>query len=137
MHNRGYVENIPGSPMYGCVEHMPVSSRFDCTQTNVKKYYNFMSDNNSNGLKGAVYNVQLAFQACRGANNKNNDLEAFVQQLVNDGKVSSNEQDIFKTRVVGNNNCASATTDLLDTQRFACVACTQKKRIQIHVNQLN
>jgi len=29
---RGYVKNVPGSPMCGCVEQMPVVTRADCTE---------------------------------------------------------------------------------------------------------
>ena len=97
---------------------MPVVSRSDCTQTNVQEYYNFVSHGISTGFTGSIYNIQLSFEACQGANNKNNDLEAFVQQLVNDNKVITAEQDIFKTRIVGNNKCSSATTELLEQEGF-------------------
>merc|ERR1719329_1889624 len=102
--------------MCGCVEHMPVVSRSDCTQTNVKESYTFLGD--SNNVGATIDRITVQFQACQGANNNNNDLEAFVQQLVNDGKLSTTEQNIFKTRIVGNNNCDDATSALLADSGF-------------------
>jgi hypothetical protein len=90
---------------------MPVVTRSDCTQTDVKEQYRFFK--NSTGFTATVEKVDLSFESCQGANNKNNDLEAFVQQLVNDGKLGEAEQDIFKTRVVGDNNCDSKRNELL------------------------
>jgi hypothetical protein len=118
MYQRGYVGSIPGSPMCGCVEHMPVVTRADCTQTNVQEYYTFSQNVDQSGFTSAVDGIKLQFQACQGANNKNNDLEAFVQQLVNDGKLSTTEQDIFSEHVIGNNNCPSAIDNLLEESGF-------------------
>ena len=95
---------------------MPVVSRSDCTQTNVKESYTFLGD--SNNVGATIDSITVQFQACQGANNNNNDLEAFVQQLVNDGKLSTTEQNIFKTRIVGNNNCDDATSALLADSGF-------------------
>jgi len=61
--------------------------------------------------------VKLQYQACQGAGNQDNDLSAFVQQLVNDGKLSTAEQDIFSERVVGKNNCPVATTSFLEDKK--------------------
>ena len=97
---------------------MPVVSRSDCTQTNVKEYYTFSKAANAVGFTSAIDNIKLQFQACQGANNQNNDLSAFVQQLVNDGKLTTNEQDIFNERIVGNNNCPSAVSSLLEASGF-------------------
>jgi len=118
MHQRGYVENIPGSPMCGCVEHMPIVTRADCTQTNVQEYYTFAEISDGPGFTATIGSIKLQFQSCQGANNRNNDLEAFVQQLVNDEKLSETEQNIFTERVVGRNNCPSAIDDFLEVQGF-------------------
>ena len=97
---------------------MPVVSRSDCTQTNVKEYYSFSKSANAVGFTSTIDSIKLQFQACQGANNNNNDLSAFVQQLVNDGKLSTAEQNIFKERVVGKNQCSSAVNSLLDKSGF-------------------
>jgi hypothetical protein len=95
-------------------QQMPVVTRSDCTQTNVQEYYTFSKSGNAPGFTGVVDNIKLQFQACQGANNDNNDLEAFYQQLVNDGKLSTKEQEVFSKYVVGDNNCPSAVDSLLN-----------------------
>ena len=97
---------------------MPVVSRSDCTQTNVQEYYTFYKDSEATGFTAVVESVDLQFQACQGANNRNNDLSAFVQQLVNDGKLSDAEQDIISQRVVGNHQCPTAIENKLNEAGF-------------------
>ncbi len=97
---------------------MPVVTRSDCTQTNVQEHYKFAKVLNGPGFTTSVDYLKLQFQACQGVNNNNNDLSAFVQQLVNDGKMTTAEQDIFKKRVVGNNNCRSVTANLFEERGF-------------------
>ena len=98
---------------------MPVVSRSDCTQTNVQERYTFIQNEDlSAGFVGEISSISLHFQSCQGANNNNNDLRAFVQQLVDDGKLSTVEQDIFNSRVIGKNNCSTAKQNLLTSQGF-------------------
>ena len=97
---------------------MPVVTRSDCTQTNVQEYYKFVKNPSSSGYTSAIDRISLQFQSCQGANNKNNDLEAFVEQLVRDGKLSTAEQDVFTSRVVGDHNCPSATDTFLGLSGF-------------------
>ena len=97
---------------------MPVVSRSDCTQTNVKEYYTFYENSNGSGFSSTLNGIKLQYQACQGANNNNNDLSAFVQQLVNDGKLSTTEQAIFEERVVGHNNCDDAVEKLWEDSGF-------------------
>ncbi len=97
---------------------MPVVSRSDCTQTNVKEHYSFYEDSSGSGFSGVLNAIKLQYQACQGANNQNNDLSAFVQQLVNDGKLSTTEQEIFQKSVVGKNNCEAAVESLLEESGF-------------------
>jgi hypothetical protein len=111
MYRGGYVGNIPGSPMCGCVEHMPVVDEAGCTQPGVQESYKFTKADISYTAK--IEEVNLSYDACKGANNINNDLGGFVQQLVNDGKLSTDEQTIFSKRVVGVHGCSAATTNFL------------------------
>ena len=94
---------------------MPVVTRADCTQTNVKESYKFAKTNSS--YTASIEKVKLSYQACQGANNNDNDLSAFVQQLVNDGKLSTDEQAIFSKSVVGKNGCPAATTNFLQDNK--------------------
>lgn len=96
---------------------MPVVTRSDCTQTDVKEQYTFLKGAD-NIISGKIDKIDLVYSSCQGANNQNNDLEAFVQQLVNDGKLSTAEQDIFKTRVVGKNQCKQKTSEYIEKSGY-------------------
>ena len=93
---------------------MPVVSRADCTQTDVEEHYMFLIDSDPEvGIVSVIDKVSVRFETCQGANNKNNDLSAFVQQLVDDGKVGAKEQEILASRVVGNDQCSTKRDELL------------------------
>merc|ERR1712226_22415 len=117
MYQRGYVRNIAGAPMCGCVEKMPIASRSDCTQVNVQESYKFVKAA-GDGFVGEITRADVQFQACQGANNNNNDLEAYYQRLVNEGKVTTEQQNLFKKYIVGNNNCNSAIESLIQKKGF-------------------
>jgi len=100
MHQRGYVGNIPGAPMCGCVEKMPIVSRSDCTQVEVTERFKFKKDA-STGFTGEIYRTDLNFNACQGANNNNNNLAAYYQRLVNENKVTADQQNVFTKYITG------------------------------------
>jgi hypothetical protein len=73
---RGYVTNVPGAPMCGCVEKMPVVDRSDCTELAVTE--NDVSFTYANGdFSAEIGSVTIAFNSCQGINDTNNDLEAY------------------------------------------------------------
>ena len=100
-----------------CTVQMPVVTRSDCTQTDVEETYSFYKDNETE-LFGEVTKSTVAFNSCQGANNKNNDLNAFVQQLVNDGKLTAEHKADFNTRVIGNKNCPAARDNLFEASGY-------------------
>jgi len=85
MHQRGYVENIPGAPMCGCVEKMPMATRSDCTQIDVTEDFSVVFDGSSISMR--MDKVDVNFNACQGKNNRNNDLYAYHWKLYEEGKV--------------------------------------------------
>jgi hypothetical protein len=89
MHQRGYVENVPGAPMCGCVEKMPIATRSDCTQVDVTEDYSVVYDGNS--VVATMDKVEVDFNACQGKNNRNNDLYAYVYRLYEEGKVNRHQ----------------------------------------------
>ncbi len=95
---------------------MPVVTRADCTQTNVKENYTFKIADGS--MSSSLDSISLEYQACQGANNSNNNLRAFVKQLVNEGKLSGAELDIVDSRLVGDGKCPSAINSLLSSKDF-------------------
>jgi len=118
MYQRGYVRNIPGAPMCGCLEKMPIVSRSDCTQTNVKESYKFIKSASTKGFTGKIQYATLEFQACQGANNKNNDLEAYYQRLVNEDRITTSQQEVFKKYIVGNNQCQNTIDAFLEARGY-------------------
>lgn len=100
MHQRGYVRNAPGSAMCGCTENMAVVTRADCTEIDASLTYTFnYSGNSFSGVLSSVNNIN--FNACQGANNKNNDLEAYYQRLVNEGKQPQANLNKLRETLVG------------------------------------
>lgn len=114
MYQRGYVRNAPGAPMCGCSEHMPVVTRSDCTEIEAKETFTF--DFSSGEFSGVLAQVRdLNFNSCRGANNRNNDLEAYYEKLVNQGKQTQENLDTLRENLVGTQNgkCRDAVYNFL------------------------
>ena len=63
-------------------------------------------------LTGIVNHVEVSYQACQGANNNNNNLSAFMDQLNIDGKLSNESKASVDSRIVGNNNCPTERDEL-------------------------
>lgn len=77
--NRGYVRNVPGAPMCGCLEKMPTVSRSDCTQTSHKYLYSFEYDAVAQNVSAIVTGRKVSFNQCDGETA--NDLESKYKQL--------------------------------------------------------
>mmetsp|Transcript_25831 Transcript_25831/g.55583 ORF Transcript_25831/g.55583 Transcript_25831/m.55583 type:complete len:1002 (+) Transcript_25831:149-3154(+) len=89
MHQRGYVKNIPGMPMCGCMDQMPIATRSDCTQVDLTEDWEMMFDGSA--FTGKMTKVEIDFNACRGRNNRNNDLWAYAARLYDDGKMTAEQ----------------------------------------------
>jgi hypothetical protein len=115
MHQRGYVRNVPGATMCACAENMPVVTRSDCTQVDVELSFEFTYDSGSNAMTASVEVTDFEFNACQGANNKNNDLEAYYKKLVNTGKATqANLEKLQKILVgAGGRKCDAAIESFL------------------------
>ena len=87
MHQRGYVKNIPGMPMCGCMDQMPIATRSDCTQVDVTEDWEMVYDGTS--FTGKMVKVEVDFNACRGRNNRNNDLWAYAARLYDEGRMTA------------------------------------------------
>merc|ERR1712157_546269 len=111
---RGYVGNIPGAPKCACIEQMPVVTRADCTQTETTNEKVEFSFNDSDGVSATIASFDIDFNACQGANNNNNDLEAYYEQLKNDGKATEAELEEIREHLVG--NCKNAISSFLETK---------------------
>jgi len=59
----GYVHNVPGAPMCGCVENMPVISKAGCSKTISAQTWDISLDAN-NKLQLHLDNLQISFEDC-------------------------------------------------------------------------
>jgi len=111
MYQRGYVENIPGAPMCGCVEQMPTVTRSDCTQVDLKETIKISFDGST--FMSKITAVHVDFNACQGINNRNNDLWAYLGRLYYQGDITP-KQFGEAGRIITNTNCDEATRFHLD-----------------------
>jgi len=116
LYTRGYVSNVPGAPMCSCIEHMPVVSRSDCTEINAKESLEISYSAGTGELDVNILSVDIDFNACQGANNNNNDLSAYYQRLVNEGRASLEEKEIIDTMLV--DDCTGPIEDFVESQWF-------------------
>jgi len=110
MHQRGYVQNIPGAPMCGCVEQMPTVSRSDCTQVDLTETVKitYDPDDAETPFTSKITHVDVDFNACQGINNRNNDLWAYMARLYYQGDVTP-QQFGEAGRIITDNGCHEAT----------------------------
>eukprot|EP00546_Thalassionema_frauenfeldii_P001637 CAMPEP_0178938414 /NCGR_PEP_ID=MMETSP0786-20121207/26315_1 /TAXON_ID=186022 /ORGANISM="Thalassionema frauenfeldii, Strain CCMP 1798" /LENGTH=1040 /DNA_ID=CAMNT_0020617125 /DNA_START=57 /DNA_END=3179 /DNA_ORIENTATION=- len=103
------VEELPGAPMCGCIENMPVVTRADCTTTTVTQTVSISFDSIEFFAESTVTNVQHTDCA---------DLTTHYAQLVDEGKATSTELQKLKKHVVGDGMCGAALYDFLDSKGF-------------------
>jgi hypothetical protein len=113
MYQRGYVKNIPGAPMCGCVEQMPTVSRSDCTQVDLTETVQITFDGSA--FTSKMTQVHVDFNACQGVNNRNNDLWAYMARLYYQGDITR-EQFGEAGRIITDNGCEEATRYHLNQQ---------------------
>jgi len=111
LYQRGYVRNVPGAPMCACAEKMPVVSRADCTEMDITQRVDYKYTDGA--LTLLVRNISVDFNACNGANNNNNDLEAYYERLVDEGRADEEELEQLQTQLVG--DCEGPLEDFIDS----------------------
>lgn len=62
-------------------------------------------------------NLNIEFNSCQGANGNNNDLAAYFERLVDEGKQSANNLEALEETIVGVDNCDDAIDDFLEGRR--------------------
>lgn len=99
LYHKGYVRNVPGAPMCGCAEQMPIVSRADCRELDISQTIRYIW--NSPVLSVRALNVDVNVKICHGANNNHNDLEAYYERLVMEGRADEEELEALQERLVG------------------------------------
>jgi len=119
MTQRGYVRNIPGSPMCACAENMAVVTRADCTQVSTTEKTTFSM---TAGTVGASIDIRdVNFNACQGAGGNNNNLQARVEQFNSEGKVSDEKYAAVSEVLVGSTagQCNDAIRGFLTSKNIS------------------
>ena len=88
------------------VEQMPTVSRSDCTQVDLTETIEIEYDGSEFTSKIAYIDVN--FNACRGINNRNNDLWAYMARLYYEGAITP-DQFGKAGRIITNTGCDEAT----------------------------
>jgi hypothetical protein len=111
---RGYVKNVPGAPMCGCVEQMPIVSRADCTEMELVQETTiaFTATDGVTVTPSGEWKVE--FNACKGIGGRNNDLGAYVERLRGEKKISPRDLRILRRNVVGRGNCPAVIQTFID-----------------------
>eukprot|EP00804_Cyclotella_cryptica_P026157 CCRYP_013045-RA/>CCRYP_013045-RA protein AED:0.08 eAED:0.08 QI:177/0.92/0.64/1/0.92/0.85/14/257/1181 len=116
MHNRGLSKSLPGAPMCGCVEKMPVVTRADCSKLEWRGNFIFRHAAflNYTNLVLAQGQATLDVVECDGIDGRTNDLGMYYQNLYLEGKVNETQKTQFDKLVVGNGNCTAAIQEITD-----------------------
>jgi hypothetical protein len=112
--NRGYVKNVPGAPMCGCVEQMPIVSRADCTEMQLVQPTSFEFNAGGGVTVTPSGDWEVQFNSCVGKNGKENDLAAYVERLFDERRVTRRDLRIFRKNVVGRRNCPAIIESFID-----------------------
>lgn len=122
MTQRGYVRNIPGSPMCACAENMAVVTRADCTQVAPDETTTFKWSAEDRALKAVIKLNNIAFNACTGLNT-NNDLEDRVRKLNSEEEISNEKLAVVEQVLVGKTagNCNAAIETFLGTKNITAI----------------
>merc|ERR1712226_1262208 len=120
MYKRGYVRNIPGAPMCGCLEQMPVVSRSDCTQVDVTESYRFVHKDGVPGFGASVDRATVEFNSCQGTENRNNDLLYYLKRLESEGSIAtSTVETVESNHILGHSNkCYDKTLETMLEQGY-------------------
>ena len=121
---RGYVTEVPGAPMCGCAERMPVVTRSDCTQIDVNEWwtgFGYVAEEGQAGFQVIIAEeANLEFNACEGLGpNDNNNLLTHYTRLVRDGKATKEELALLHSQsLVDREGCPDAITDFMASQNW-------------------
>jgi len=89
---------------------MPIVNRADCTELDISQTIRYSWVRQT--LTVRALDVNVDFNACIGSN-KNNDLEAYYERLVNEGRATKDEFEALQERLVG--DCQVSIEELIGT----------------------
>jgi hypothetical protein len=99
LYDKGYVKNIPGAPLCGCLEQMPIVDNADC----VKTIEGYTIDANGN------VSLDMSWGDCE------TDLQSYYDSL---DERSPIEKGFVKGRIVGPGQCPAAAKSFMNDRMF-------------------
>lgn len=111
LYTNGNVEQVPGAPMCGCIDKMPVVTEAACTKVSDNTAKVDITYNTELGLFTSKFNMgTIEFGTCDDNDGSPTDLNTYYKKLVGDNSPSAAYMD---TRLVGAGNCAGAISDFI------------------------
>lgn len=114
LYQNGFSEELPGAPMCGCVEQMPVVTKASCTKVVVDQTVSVKYDASLTEFNVSVDIRKISHRRC-----DNSDLSSHYQSLLRQGKVTQRAMDHLDTRLVGEGNCPEAISTFLAGKGFS------------------
>lgn len=99
LYEKNYVKNIPGAPLCGCLEQMPVVDNADCVKE--REGYKIDSDGN--------VSINLGWMDC------GMDLYSYYESLPRKGTM---EKSFVKEKIVGKGNCEAAAISFMNQKMY-------------------
>lgn len=97
---KGYVKNIPGAPMCGCIEQMPIITNADCTE--VVEGYDIDESNGS-------ITLNLSWKDCG---------EGLYEHYSKLDSKATTEDMFVREKIVGDGNCEDAVTSFMNEKMY-------------------
>jgi len=115
LYKNGFVKNIPGAPLCGCVEQMPIIDNAAC----VKAIEGYKMDANGN------VSINVSWEDC------GMDLASYYETL--EGK-SELEKYLVREKIVGEGNCPAASKSFMNDQMLVPKVITE---VQDYITKSN
>mmetsp|Transcript_7566 Transcript_7566/g.11135 ORF Transcript_7566/g.11135 Transcript_7566/m.11135 type:complete len:511 (+) Transcript_7566:55-1587(+) len=103
LHEQGMTKNVPGAPMCGCVESMPIVTTADCTEAVEGYRFHYYSNKLT-----VAFDVQ--FVPCTDSSGVEVGLSAYYDKLVTDGKATTEDKAKLGKTIVG--TCDAGTNSV-------------------------
>ena len=110
---------------------MPTVSESDCTEIELIEQQTTYSYQPGSRPSAIIGYTEVKFNPCRGANGINNDLSAYVQRLVQEGRASRREFYQFQQYVVGKRNCPRAIERFMRSKGWGKVGLVSDDPVEI------
>ena len=89
---------------------MPTVTRSDCTEISLTETITIEYDSSTGLFLPKLTSVKVAFAACKGINNRNNDLWAYMARLYYQGDITPQQFGVAGRVITNESNCGQSTT---------------------------